>query len=210
MTLDGDAALRTMPDAPDSFAAQVLRKAGIDTAPAPADSLIQYFGPTRTYPTVSYYQALDPDAFLPPDKFKDRDRAGRVDPQSFGNSRTADPLMPFPTPYTLTSESLTAGVEVQATILDNLLHRLYVVPVPRAAQLADRDRRRRAGGLPVPARSHAWKTGFGAFLLLAALLAGSWLLLRFGRIWAPPVLPVSAALLVVGAASASIMRVNDG
>ena len=197
VTLDGDAALRTMPNAPDSFAAQVLRKAGIDTAPAPADSLIQYFGPTRTYPTVSYYQALDPDAFLPPDKFKDRLVLVGL---SLKASATVDSgsVDAFPTPYTLTSESLTAGVEVQATIIDNLLHRLYVVPIPPAAQLA----------IVIAAavlaaflcrRGVAWKTGFGAILLLVALLTGSWLLLRFGRMWAPPVLPVSAALLVVGA-----------
>ena len=37
----------------------------------------------------------------------------------------------FPTPYTLTEGTLTAGVEVQATILDNLRHNLYLLPVPR-------------------------------------------------------------------------------
>ena len=197
VTLDGDAALRTMPNAPDSFAAQVLRKAGIDTAPAPANSLIQYFGPTRTYPTVSYYQALDPDAFLPPDKFKDRLVLVGL---SLKASATVDSgsVDAFPTPYTLTSESLTAGVEVQATIIDNLLHRLYVVPIPRAAQLAIVIAVALLAAF-LCRRGVAWKTGFGAILLLAALLTGSWLLLRFGRIWTPPVLPVSAALLVVGA-----------
>ena len=40
--------------------------------PPPPGALIQYFGPPRTYPTVSYYQALDPDAFLAPGRFKDQ------------------------------------------------------------------------------------------------------------------------------------------
>ena len=46
---------------------------------------------------------------------------------------TADAGAPdtFPTPYTLTEGTLTAGVEVQATILDNLRHSLYLLPVPR-------------------------------------------------------------------------------
>ena len=78
----------------------------------------------------------------------------------------------FPTPYTLTSESLTAGVEVQATIIDNLLHRLYVVPIPRAVQLADRDRRRACWQPSCVARGVAWKTGFGAILLLVCLAVG--------------------------------------
>jgi Adenylate cyclase, family 3 (some proteins contain HAMP domain) len=38
-----------------------------------------------------------------------------------------------------------------------------------------------------------------ATLTLAFLLAGAWALLRFGRVWAPPALPVAAALGVFGA-----------
>ena len=96
-------------------------------------SLIQYFGPPRTYPTVSYYQALDPDAFSAA-RTNSRIRScwSGLSLKASATVGQRTPSMPFPTPYTLTSESLTAGVEVQATILDNLLHRLYVVPVPRA------------------------------------------------------------------------------
>ncbi len=197
VALDGDAALRTMPNAPDSFAAQILRTAGIETQPPPAESLIQYFGPPRSYPTVSYYQALDPDAFLPPEKFKDRIVLVGL---SLKASATVDSgsVDAFPTPYTLTSESLTAGVEVQATIIDNLLHRLYVVPIPRIATLGI------VLGVALLAAfvcRHGvnWHTGSAAILLLLGILVGSWLLLRTGRIWAPPVVPAAAALLVVGA-----------
>jgi adenylate cyclase len=197
VTLDGDAALRTMPVARDSFAAQILRKAGIAVEPPPADSLIQYFGPSRSYPTVSYYQALDPDAFLPPGRFKDRLVLVGL---SLKASATVDSgsVDAFPTPYTLTSESLTAGVEVQATIIDNLLHGLYVVPISRPGTLALVVAVALLAAL-LCRRGVNWYTGAGAVLLLVGILAGSFLLLRFGRLWAPPVLPVSAALLVVGA-----------
>lgn len=197
VTLDGDAALRRMPNAPDSFAAQILRKAGIDTLPPPADSLIQYFGPPRSYPTVSYYQALDPETFLPPGKFKDRIVLVGLSLKASASVDSGS-VDAFPTPYTLTNRSLTAGVEVQATILENLLHRLYVAPIPRAATLV----------LVLCVALLAaflcrqgvnWYTGSAAILLLSAILLGSWLALRFGRLWAPPVLPVSAALLVIGA-----------
>ncbi len=197
VALDGDAALRTMPNAPDSFAAQILRTAGIDTRAAAGRVRSSNISALpRSYPTVSYYQALDPDAFLPPEKFKDRIVLVGL---SLKASATVDSgsVDAFPTPYTLTSESLTAGVEVQATIIDNLLHRLYVVPIPRIATLGI------VLGVALLAafvcrRGVNWHTGSAAILLLLGLLVGSWLLLRIGRIWAPPVLPAAAALLVVG------------
>lgn len=196
VALDGDAALRNMPVARDSFAAQVLREAGVTVKPPPAGSLIQYFGPPRSYPTVSYYQALDPEAFLPPDRFRDRIVLVGLSLKASAapDSGSVDA---FPTPYTLTSASLTAGVEVQATIIDNLLHGFYVVPISRPWTLV------LVGGAALLAaylcrRGVNWRSGSGAVLMFVGLLVGSWLLLRFGRIWAPPVLPASAALLIVG------------
>nr|WP_210494170.1 adenylate/guanylate cyclase domain-containing protein [Microvirga antarctica] len=195
VSLHGDAALRDVPRAPDSFAAEMLRKAGMAAAIPPLGALIQYFGPPRSYPTVSYYQALDPGTFLPPGTFKDRIVLVGL---SLKASAAADSGAPdsFPTPYTLSTGSLTAGVEAQATILDNLLHGLYVVPVSRLTAL----------GLVLAAsllgaflcrEGVNWRSGSSTLLLLAFWIIGSWALLRFGRVWAAPVLPVSATLLVV-------------
>jgi len=195
--LDGDAYLRRMPRMPDSFAAEALRVTGIQAAAPPEGALIQYFGPPRTYPTVSYYQALDPETFLPP---------GRLAGQtvfvglSLKAATTADAGAPdtFATPYTLTTGLLTAGVEVQATILDNLRHGLYAVPVSRPAM----------AGLVVFAaflaaivcrRGMSRRAGILAVLTFVGLFVGAWMALRFGRIWAPPALPAAAAAGVFGA-----------
>jgi adenylate cyclase len=195
--LDGDAYLRRMPRAPDSFAAEILRIGGVATAPPPEGALIQYFGPPHTYPTVSYYQALEPETFLPPGRLKGQTVLVGL---SLKAATSADAGAPdtFPTPYTLTSGTLTAGVEVQATILDNLRHRLYAVPVSRLAM----------AGLIIAAaflaallcrRGISKRAGVLAALTIVGLLVGAWALLRFGRIWAPPALPVAAAIGVFGA-----------
>jgi adenylate cyclase len=194
--IDGDAYLRRMPLAPDGFAAEALRIAGKETPSPPDGALIQYFGPARTYPTVSYYQALDPENFLPPGRFKDQIVFVGL---SLKAATAADVGAPdtFPTPYTLTTDNLTAGVEVQATILDNLRYNLYGVPVSQWTMVA----------LVVAAaflaavfcmRGVSWRTGLWAALVAAFLVTGAWALLRFERVWVPPVLPVAAALAVFG------------
>ena len=196
MHLDGDAYLRRMPSMSDSFAAEVLRLKGEPQAGAPDGALIQYFGPRRSYPTSSYYQALDPKNFLPPNYFKDKVVLVGLSLQA---ATTADAGAPdtFPTPYTLTEGTLTAGVEVQATILDNLRHNLYLLPVPRPVMVLLVI----AGAFlaaAFSARGVTWRTGLSAAFLLAFFIVGAWALLRFGRVWAPPALPAAAALAVFG------------
>jgi len=193
---DGDVYLRRMPSQPDSFAAEILRLAGEPVRPPPEGALIQHFGPARTYPTVSYYQALDPEEFLPPGRFKDKIVLVGL---SLKEAAAADAGTPdtFPTAYTLRTGELTAGVEVQATIIDNLRHNLFVVPVPRLAVLA---LLLAAAFLAASLSIHGvtWKTGFAALSVVILFIAGAWILLRFGRVWAPPALPVAAALAVFG------------
>jgi adenylate cyclase len=196
MQLDPDAYLRRMPPIQDGFAAEALRLKGEPQTAAPDGALIQYFGPRRSYPTVSYYQALDPKTFLPPSYFKDKVVLVGLSLQA---ATTADAGAPdtFPTPYTLTEGTLTAGVEVQATILDNLRHNLYALPLSRPVMVLLVI----AGAfLAATFCTHGftWKTGLAATFLLAFFIIGAWALLRFGRVWAPPALPAAAALAVFG------------
>ncbi len=195
--LDGDAYLRRMPEMRDSFAGEALRLMGEPKPAAPEGALIQYIGPAYTYPRASYYQALDPANFLPPGFFKDRVVLIGL---SLKQATSADIGTPdaFPTPYTLTEGTLTPGVEVQANILDNLRRGLYVLPVPRPlmALLVI------LGALLAAASSAkgmTWRSGLFAVSVLAFFIIGSWALLRFGRVWAPPALPAAAALAVFGA-----------
>lgn len=193
---DGDVSLRQMPTQPDSFAAEVLRLAGHPVQTPPEGALIQYFGPARTYPTVSYYQALDPEEFLPPGRFRDKIVLIGL---SLKAATSADAGIPdtFPTAYTLTTGELTSGVEVQATIIDNLRLGLFVVPVSRIAVLAFLlGAAFLAAALSI--RGVTWRTGFAALFVVILLVAGAWTALRFGRVWMPPVLPAAAALAVFG------------
>ncbi|SCY20611.1 adenylate cyclase [Microvirga guangxiensis] len=193
---DGDVYLRRMPAQPDSFAAEILRLAGKPVRPVPEGALIQYFGPARTYPTVSYYQALDPEEFLQPGRFKDKIVLVGLSLKAATSANAGTPDA-FPTAYTLTTGSLTAGVEVQATIVDNLLHNLFVVPVSRLAVLA-----LIVGAACLAATMSiygvSWRTGFAALFVVIFFIAGSWLVLRMERVWLPPVLPVATALAVFG------------
>ena len=194
---DGDVYLRRMPTQPDGFAAEILRLAGEPVPPAPEGTLIQHFGPARTYPTVSYYQALDPEEFLQPGRFQGKIVLVGL---SLKAATSADAGAPdtFPTSYTLTTGELVSGVEVQATILDNLRHGLFVTPVPRLAVLALLVAAA-ALAAALSARGVTWHTGLAAPFMIALLFAGAWIALRFGRIWVPPVLPAAASLAVFGA-----------
>jgi len=194
--LDRDAYLRRMPRMRDSLAGEALRLSGEPRPAAPEGALIQYLGPAYTYPRASYYQALDPANFLPPGFFKDRIVLVGL---SLKQATSADIGTPdaFPTPYTVTENTLTPGVEVQANILDNLRHGLYVLPVPPLAMAVLVI----AGAFLAAAfstRGVTWRTGLAALFVLGFFIVGAWALLRFERVWAPPALPVAAALAVFG------------
>ena len=199
VTLDGDGHLRRMPPYRDSFASQILMRAegGALPEPAPPGALIQYFGPPRSYPTVSYYQALAPDEFLPPGYFKGRIAIVGLSLQS-APTPDSGATDAFATPYTMTSGRLTAGPEVQATILDNLKHRLFILPAPLWAEILALC----AAALGAGAITHRglnWRSGPAATGLALAAFAGSWLLLRTGRVWLAPALPALAAVAVASA-----------
>ena len=121
----GDGTLRSIPDYPDGFAAALAGIAGTRRQPPPTDALIQVFGPARTYPTVSYYQALDPDNFLPEGTFRDRVVLVGLSLQN-APSIADGGADAFATSDTVHSNKLVSGVEMQATIYDNLAHDLFI------------------------------------------------------------------------------------
>jgi adenylate cyclase len=195
LSADGDGALRRMPRYPDSFVAELLRAAGAepDIAGRGGD-LIQYFGPAGSYPTVSYYQALDPEAFLPRDYFRDQVVIVGFALQA-GPEVQSGGVDAFVTPYTARTQMLTSGVEVQATIFDNFRTGMTIRPAPRwvAILLAA------LGGLLALASARPRKLilrFIGAIGLLALVFMASWLAVRFGRIWLSPIAPSAALALV--------------
>ncbi|GGE41457.1 adenylate/guanylate cyclase domain-containing protein [Agaricicola taiwanensis] len=197
VNLDGDGVLRRMPPLDDSFARALMQVEGRSVPDLPGRPLVQYFGGARSYPTVSYYQALDPAGFLPPGFFQGKTVL-------IGLSLKAAPVVDsgavdaFATPFTIQTGTLTAGVEVHATILDNLRHGLAISPAPvRAISFAVIACALLGCGAGASAMS--WRTGLIALGSLVGIVAASWLMLRFGRIWLPPVTPALAALTGLGA-----------
>ncbi|MEX6507825.1 CHASE2 domain-containing protein [Jiella sp. M17.18] len=195
--LDGDNVMRRIPARADGFAATLLRASEPESAPPSVvpGRLIQPMGPGRTYPTVSYYQALQPAQFLPPGTFKDKIvLVGRSLQMSVAaETGGADT---FATSYTARTGMLVPGVEMQATILDNLRRNLAIgwtgpletvlVTVLFAA----------LAGLLAYRSADLW-TLAGGFALVLAVFLISLLCLEFLRVFLPPLAPSVAVAAVL-------------
>ncbi len=81
--------------------------------------LINYYGPSRTIPTVSIYQALEPGEHLPPGFFKDK--VVFVGASQVAAAGPADAKDSFRTPFRGGTRGNTFGVEIHATLAANLL-----------------------------------------------------------------------------------------
>ncbi|ANU08713.1 adenylate/guanylate cyclase domain-containing protein [Paraurantiacibacter namhicola] len=195
VTMDPDGVVRQLPYE-GGLAWSLLQTAqGTDPAAAPDGALIQYFGGPNSYPTVSYYQALEPEAYLPPGFFDGQVVLVGLALQTAIASEEGG-VDAFETPYTASSGLLTPGVEVQATVFDNLRVGLWIARAPEwvLALLA------LLGGLFgwLASRPKAlWKRGLALAGLLALCVLGSWLAVRTGRTWIAPVDPMASALLSV-------------
>lgn len=163
ISFDPDLIVRAIPRQPDALWREVVRLyagAGMLDAPGPADApgaLIRYLGPDHAFRYVSYYQALEPDKFLPPGIFEGKivlignDVKAALDPQA----KAADA---FPTPFSSATRLMTPGVELHATLIANALAHRAIRETPRVA--------------PVVV--------MGIALLLQTFGAGSWQALRSG------------------------------
>ncbi|WP_436255735.1 CHASE2 domain-containing protein [Neorhizobium sp. LjRoot104] len=201
VSLHRDGVLREMPGYDDGFAAMIATAAGIEAELPQPGSLIQVLGGPRTYPTVSYYQALDPESFLPPDIFKDRIVIIGLSLQNAPSIERGG-ADAYPTSSTVHTGKLLAGAEVQATIFDNLrLKRaiteaggsitqfLLLVAVLAAAVLVW--------------RGTGWRTMVVCAAAIAILFVGSYIMLRFGRIFLSP-MASSLAFAGIAAAQATL------
>jgi adenylate cyclase len=197
--IDGDGVVRRVPPFREGFSARLLDAARVPFPPPPEGALLAPAGPARTFRTVSYYQALDPAGMLPPGTFQDAivlvglslQNAADVD---MGSADT------FATSFTTRTHQLVAGVEVQATVLDNLRRGLAVRPLPLWGEILAVIAAAAAAGLAARRGARPRTVLKGAFAV-GGLVVASGLLLAFGRIWAPPVAP-SLALFGVLAVQA--------
>ncbi len=200
IVLDRDGTLRRVPRYPDGYAAVLLGTGSIGYTPPPPGALLQSFGPARTYQTVSYYQALEPAAFLPPGIFVGRTVIVGLSMQSAPTTE-AGGADAFATPQTLRTGRLVSGAEIHATIYDNLRAGLFVRPAATPMLLGAIAFAALLAGLAVR-RATGWRTVVAAIAAVAACIVGSWLLLRYGRLFVPPIAPAVAFVAVAAAQGA--------
>lgn len=94
--------------------------------------LIDYYGPPRTVRTVSLYQALQPEEFLPPGFFD-----GAIVFVGLSQAAAVGPAAKdaFLTPYRGARGAATFGVEIHATIAANLLDGRRIRLLPRSVEM---------------------------------------------------------------------------
>jgi len=103
-----------------SFALVMARAAGMKDPAIPVQSplLINYYGPDHSFLYLSYVDVLN--GVIPTDFFKNRFVLIGAEALGIGDTHV--------TPYTLHDQ--TPGVEIQATILNNLIDRSWLHPLP--------------------------------------------------------------------------------
>lgn len=201
---DDDFVVRRAQATVDSFAMRLAQHAAAASG-TPGSSVgagtpfdwIAYRGPRGTFDTRSYYQALEP-GLLPPGFFKDKivlvGRSARTAPEL---SRAQADL--FNSPFGATGgDRLFPGVELQATLVDNILSGNGLRSAPDAWTVV-----LLLGLVPLlmvssislhPAGTVALTGG-----LVLAMGAVSWLLFARFQLWWPPLLPVVAAVALYAA-----------
>lgn len=115
-----------------SFAQTIVERfAVINKLPVVRDErekAINYLGPSRTIQYIPYYQALDPQQYLPPGFF-----AGKIVLVGFASATDANVgstvLDHFAVPYSRWSGGLMAGVEIHAHAVKNILDSSFITLV---------------------------------------------------------------------------------
>ncbi|MFZ5569125.1 MAG: CHASE2 domain-containing protein [Thermodesulfobacteriota bacterium] len=196
--LDPDNVVRRYYDLPpeeSSFAgATAGRFSGTAIRPA-AGAYIPYAGPPYTFQTISYYQALSPEEFLPPDFFKNKIVLVGLSVKTTAGKDRPDT---FATPYQRSGAAdYMSGVEVQANMIAGLLRRNWITTAgPSAACLlvvlsAVAGSLLQAGWRPVKSAMLA----AGAAL---AYLSAAFICLRWAGLLIPATLPLAAFILPYG------------
>jgi adenylate cyclase len=195
VSLHEDGVLRAIPDGSETFAAAILRAAGQPSPPQRPHLLLQIYGRPRTYTTVSYYQALRPQEFLPEGYFRDRLVIVGLSLQNAPSVKSGG-ADSFTTPATIRTGLLTSGAEVQATIVDNLRagHRiaraspgLNVAVLLGAAALA----------ALLVWRGTTWLSWLGAVLAIVLSVLASYIAIRMLGIFISPASPSAAVAAAV-------------
>ena len=160
------------------------------------EALINYRGPPRTVKTVSYYQALDYEHMLPPGIFNGkivlvgRSLEAIPEPQRLSGDT-------FLTPYSWVAAVPTAGVEIQATIISNLLEGQFVSELSKPAQWVLLLSLASAASLLIVKLKPI--AALGATIVLAGLLpAMAYMIFSITNMWLPVFSGIITLILVYG------------
>ncbi len=131
--LDADLVVRNVPEGREILWRQMLNRLAqmvpdIDPEVPPREgALIRFFGPARNFPEVPVFKVLDDPPSLPSDAFEGQvvliGRTSRATAELGGDADL------FATPFTAHSGIMIPGVEIHATLLENGVRRLAIVPI---------------------------------------------------------------------------------
>jgi adenylate cyclase len=197
---DRDLVVRKMPLGNDVFWRAVVRRVnqrqpGLLAVTEPAsDAMIRYAGADHTFPYVSYYQALEADALLPPNAFRDQIVLVGRDLKANINAEAAQGDL-FATPFTMQAGWLTPGVEIHANILETAIRGDALRPAPAGSGLA---LVALAVLLSALAMRH-WRpivSAAAALAVIAAIAALDWALFTRMNTWLPAVAAAGSVIAV--------------
>lgn len=197
---DNDLVVRRMPDGDDVFWRAIIERVNKlqpEMLKPPVDQrhkLVAYAGPDRTFPFVSYYQALRADTELPPGIFQDQIVIIGLDAKASANAQAVQPDQ-FATPFTALTDWLTPGAELHANFLESALTGRGIDPLSKEWSLLLCIVAALLAGLFMR-HWRPWRSGAVAlFMLLSVggLCAGLFFTLQ---IWLPCLAAICSVILV--------------
>ncbi len=158
--------------------------------------LINFRGGARSIHTVSYYQALDPQTFLPPHVLKDKivfvGRSMAVEDLSGRRMQKDAFLVPF------SLQGLMPGVEVHANVLETLIQRDFI---QRATPLQTWSililLALAVSGIVLGFESFRWKVSLSVVAIVGYQLAAAWIFIAH-NLWLYTAQPFVIMLSVFG------------
>jgi adenylate cyclase len=134
LSLDRDYAVRRLPPVKKDerlFAEQIAVIYAGRAAVAPANAYISYKWPPGSFERISYYQALEPDKFLPKNFLKNKIViVGKATTASTEPDKAQVDYFATPFLFAASSNSgIMSGIEIHAYLVSNFLNNTFVIPL---------------------------------------------------------------------------------
>lgn len=199
--VDRDYAVRRVPERqPDEklFSEEIARAYSGALPPIPKHAAIAYAAPPDSFRTVSYYQALEPAAFLPADIFK-----GKIVIVGKATSASTEPdkstVDYFSTPFLSSAvhNRLISGMEIHANLVTCFLRNQFVHRLSPAQQAAVF----MFAGLIAGCAQLRWRplaSGLATLMCATVYAASALYAFEQQQLWLPTLGPLLSMLLIYG------------